>query len=100
MIRLLTIALCLTGAAPAFAQTDRTEDCGYQSDVVAAVQTARIEQVEEGAVEDHIAASAPAWPEKYSAVVPIVTPWVYSIEMEEVNSVDLKASWNEMCLAQ
>jgi hypothetical protein len=96
----LSVALGVSAAAPAFADTAKAEDCGYQSDVVAAVQAARVARVDEREVIGHIADTAPEWPEKYSAVVPLVTPWVYSIEMAEVTSVDLKAAWNEMCLAQ
>jgi hypothetical protein len=100
MIRVLSIVLCVGVAAPAFAQTSKVDDCGYQSDVVAAVQAARVARVGERQVVSHIADSAPSWPEKYSAVVPLVTPWVYGMAMGDLRSADLKAAWNEMCLAQ
>ncbi|WP_298857679.1 hypothetical protein [uncultured Sulfitobacter sp.] len=100
MIRLLSFSICLALASPSFAATAKEKDCGYQSDIVAAVQAARMARVGERKVPAHVAETAPAWPEKYNAVIPLVTPWVYGMKMAEVKSVDLKAAWNEMCLSQ
>lgn len=100
MIRVLSISLCLAMAAPAFAATAKAKDCGYQSDVVAAVQAARVARVGEPKVPAYVAEAAPEWPEKYNAVIPLVAPWVYGIKMGEVKSTDLAAAWNEMCLSQ
>jgi hypothetical protein len=100
MVRLFTAVVCLALASPAVAAAAKARDCGYQSDVVAAVQAARVAKVKERKVADHVAATTPDWPEKYNAVIPLVTPWVYSMKMAEVKSADLKAAWNEMCLAQ
>ncbi|KIN73173.1 hypothetical protein [Sulfitobacter guttiformis] len=100
MIRVLSFILSVAVATPLFAQTVRIEDCGYQGDVVAAVQAARVARVGEREVAEHIAGTTPEWPEKYNAIVPLVTPWVYTMKMGEVRKADLKAAWNEMCLAQ
>jgi hypothetical protein len=100
MIRMLSVVLFAAAAGPSFAATPKAADCGYQSDVVAAVQAARVARVGERKVAKHIADSVPSWPEKYSAVVPLVTPWVYSMKMGEVRKADLAAAWNEMCLSQ
>lgn len=103
MIRVLSVsmgaALCVAAASPAFA-VSKAKDCGYQSDVVAAVQAARVARVGEKKVPDHVAEAAPEWPEKYNNILPLVTPWVYSMKMAEVKQNDLAAAWKEMCLQQ
>ncbi|WP_037228707.1 hypothetical protein [Roseobacter sp. GAI101] len=96
----VTVAALLGGAAPVWAQTAAEVDCGYQAAVVEAVRQARIERVKERKVPEHVAASAPTWPEKYNAVVPLVAPWVYEMKMRDVKANDLGAAWNEMCLAR
>lgn len=100
MIRVLSIAFCGLMAVPAYATSAKEADCGYQGDVVASVQAARIARVREEKVAAHIADGAPEWPEKYNGVVPLVTPWVYSMKMAEVKSNDLAAAWKELCLTQ
>tara|TARA_R110002020_G_scaffold67179_9_gene176507 strand:- start:38904 stop:39206 length:303 start_codon:yes stop_codon:yes gene_type:complete len=100
MIRLLTVALSVAVAAPAFAQSAKEKDCGLQADVVGAVQAARLDRVKERDVATHIADGTPTWPENYNAVVPLVTPWIYGLEMAELKENDLSAAWTELCLAQ
>ena len=100
MIRMLSIAVCGLMAVPAFAASEKEQDCSYQGDVVASVQAARIARVREKKVAAHIADSAPDWPEKYNGIVPLVAPWVYSMKMAEVKSTDLSAAWKELCLTQ
>jgi len=102
MFRTLSILAALSAAfaTPALAQTTKAEDCGYQADVVAAVQAARIARVGERDVAGHVAETAPEWPENYNAVIPLVTPWIYQMKRSEVKSADLKAAWTELCLAQ
>jgi len=99
MIRVLSLCAVVL-AMPAFADEAREADCGYQGHVVSAVQAARVADVAEAGVVEHLAAAASDWPEKYNAVVPLVTPWVYSLEMAEVTTEDLGAAWAELCLAQ
>ncbi|MEH6739908.1 MAG: hypothetical protein V7695_15380 [Sulfitobacter sp.] len=100
MIRVLSIAVLGLMAAPAFAETAREKDCAYQGDVVAAVQAARVARVKERKVAAHIVDAAPEWPEKYNAVVPLVTPWVYGMKVSELKETDLAAAWKELCLSQ
>lgn len=100
MIRLLSVVLSVVVAAPAFAATAKETDCGLQADVVGAVQAARLARVKERDVATHIVDGTPTWPEKYNAVVPLVTPWIYGLEMSEVKENDLSAAWNELCLSQ
>lgn len=100
MIRVLSVVACAALAAPAVAATAKEKDCGYQGDVVSAVQGARVARVKERKVAAHVADAASEWPEKYNAVIPLVTPWVYGLTMAEVKSADLGAAWKEQCLAQ
>jgi hypothetical protein len=100
MIRVLSVVFCASLAAPVVAETAKEKDCGYQGDVVAAVQAARIARVKEKKVPDYVAEATPDLPEKYSAVVPLVTPWVYSMKMAEVKEADLSGAWKELCLTQ
>lgn len=100
MIRVLSAVLCVVAVSPAFADAAKEKDCGYQGDVVAAVQAARVAKVGERDVAGHVAETAPEWPEKYNAVVPLVAPWIYGMKMAEVKSADLSAAWQELCLQQ
>ena len=96
----VALALCVaTGAVPAVAQ-DQEESCGYQADVVAAIQQARLDRVAEREVKDHILAQAPAWPEKYSNAIPLITPWVCEQKRRIIRTEDLGAAWKELCLQQ
>lgn len=100
MIRVLSVLAMVGLAQPVLAETAKEVDCGYQADVVAAVQAARLARVKERAVPDHVAATDPDWPEKYSVVVQLVTPWVYEMKMRELKVADLGAAWKELCLQQ
>ncbi|WP_299023967.1 hypothetical protein [uncultured Sulfitobacter sp.] len=103
MTPVLRLVVCAALAAsvsaiPALANTTKAKDCGYQSDVVAAVQAARVARVGERKVPAHLKDAE--WPEKYNAVIPLVTPWVYGMKMSEVKSADLAGAWKELCLSQ
>lgn len=100
MIRVLSVLICGAIAAPVVAETAKEKDCGYQGDVVAAVQAARVARVKERKVADYVVENSPDLPEKYSAVVPLVAPWVYGMKMAEVKTADLLGAWKELCLSQ
>jgi hypothetical protein len=100
IVTLVITAGLLATAAPVLAQTAKETDCTYQADVVEAVRQARIERVKERKVAAHVEATAPSWPEKYNAVVPLVAPWVYEMKMSDVKANDLGAAWKEMCMGQ
>lgn len=102
-MNLVSVALVVTlvgASAPVFAATAAEKDCAFQADVVNAVRQARIDRIKERKVPAHVATTAPAWPEKYNAVVPLVAPWVYEMKMRDVKANDLGAAWKEMCLAR
>ena len=98
MIRVATLVFLL--ATPAIAATDKVESCGYQADVVAAIQQARLKRVKERDVPKAIAATNPGWPENYNAAIPLIAPWVYEKKMRIIRKEDLAAAWKELCLQQ
>ena len=97
MKRMMTALAALTLAGPLAAQTAKETDCGYQASVVSAVQAARLERIKERKVADHVTGD---WPDRYNAVVPLVTPWVYQMKMGDVKTADLGGAWKELCLQQ
>lgn len=100
MRHILSAACALTLIAGAgSAASSKAESCGFQADVVAAVQQARLDRVKETDVQARVKAAA-TWPEEYSTAIPLVTPWVYEMKMRDVKANDLAAAWKEMCLAQ
>lgn len=98
MIRFAFVACLL--ASPVLAADSKEVSCGYQADVVAAIQKARLERVKEQNVAATIKASGPTWPENYSAAIPLITPWVYQQKRRDIRNKDLGAVWKELCLKQ
>ncbi|WP_415401877.1 hypothetical protein [Tateyamaria sp. SN3-11] len=86
-------------ASPALAQ-DKAESCGYQAEVVAAVQQARLDRVSERDVQTHILGQSPTWPEQYNSAIPLVTPWVYEQKRKVIRDESLADAWSELCLQQ
>ena len=90
----------LTAPAMADEAADaKAESCGYQGDVVAAVQQARIDRVRERRVAEHIAAQDYEWPEQYNGAIPLITPWIYEMRRADLDE-DLRAVWIAGCMAQ
>lgn len=100
MTRFALILAAISLASPALAQDSKEETCGYQAQVVAAIQAARLDRVGERDVQDHILASSPDWPEKYNNAIPLITPWVYEQKRKVIRNEDLSAAWSELCLQQ
>ncbi len=95
------LAALLAGAFAAQAAEDSKEqDCRYQSQVVAAVQKARLDGVREGDLADAIARTGPDWPERYNKAIPILAGAIYQLEMRQLRNLDLAAQWMEMCMQQ
>ena len=95
------LGIALGGSAlPAAAQSDKQQDCLHQAQVVAAVQNARKDRVEERRVQEHLAARAQPWPENYAAMIPLVTPWVYETPISDIREKNLATAWRELCLQQ
>lgn len=99
MTRFALIFVALTGASPALAQ-DMAETCGYQAEVVAAIQQARLDRVSERNVPAHIEAQDPQWPDQYDNAIPLITPWVYEQTRKTLRNENLAAAWTELCLQQ
>lgn len=100
MSRLALFFLASLLAGPVFADQNKVESCGYQAQVVAAIQQARLDRVPERDVPAHILAKSPAWPENYNDAIPLMTPWVYEQKRRTIRQEDLGAAWNELCLQQ
>ncbi|MEM6888013.1 MAG: hypothetical protein AAF636_07720 [Pseudomonadota bacterium] len=99
MVRISFIALVLLGMTPVLAQTEKEISCDYQAEVVAAIQKARLGEIDQTSVPDTIQRGA-KWPEKFNAIIPIVTPWIYDLPLTDVQSNDLSQIWREGCLKQ
>ena len=102
MIRLVVFACLLTtpAIAPVYAAETKAQSCGYQADVVAAIQKARLDRVKEREVPKAIAATNPGWPENYNAAIPLIAPWVYDKKRKVLKTEDLSAAWKDLCLQQ
>jgi len=87
-------------ASPVSAADSSEETCGYQADVVAAVQQARLDRVKERDLTETLTIVEPSWPENYNAAIPLVAPWIYDQKMKVIRKEDLGAVWKEQCLAQ
>ena len=100
MPRLILAAAFVACAMPALGQTEKEVSCGYQSQVVAAIQQARIDKIAERDVQKAVLAKDPDWPENYNAAIPLIAPWVYELPMKQVRDNDLGDVWGELCLQQ
>jgi hypothetical protein len=99
--RRTALALCLAClAAPLAAQSDKEADCGYQADVAAAVQQARLEGVREARVAETIAASNPTWPARYNNAIPLLTAQFYQLKKRDLRDVDMRMVYFDACMAQ
>lgn len=96
MIR-LALAACLF-ATPLIAADSKEVSCGYQGQVISAIQQARLDRVKEQDVAATIAASNPSWPAQYSKAIPGLTPWVYQQKMRDLRKNDLGAVMREQCI--
>ena len=102
MTRFALIATLTCLALPAAAQENisKEADCRYQSDVVSAIQTARLDRVKEANLVEAIAETNPEWPEQYNNAVVVLAGPIYQIKRRDLKNVDLGEQWNEACLSQ
>lgn len=96
MIRIALAAALL--AAPAYAAEIKEQSCKYQGQVMAAVQQARLDRVQQDAVEQTILDSEPEWPEAFSKAIPQLTTHVYAMKRRDLKNVDLGAVLEQQCL--
>lgn len=99
MTRFAVFCVAAILATPVLAQ-DKEESCGYQAEVVAAIQQARLDRVSERDVQEHILAQSPEWPEQYSNAIPLIAPWVYEQKRKTIRNESLADAWSELCLQQ
>lgn len=100
MRRFVFVAALAVSAAPALGQTEKETSCGYQAQVVIAIQQARLDNVRERNVKRTVLDTNPTWPDNYNAAIPLIAPWVYELPMDQVRDNNLGEVWNEMCLQQ
>ena len=100
MMRTILAFTLAVATFPAAAETEKEESCRLQADVVVAIQKARLDRVRERRVEKAVLDTNPTWPEKYNNLIPILTPWVYELPMEQVRENDLGEVWNTACVNQ
>lgn len=95
----LVFALLAAPALAAGSQTDEREEvCGYEAQVMTAVQQARLDNVAQDKVVAHIAAGTPAWPENYSAAIPGMVDYIYQLRRRDLKNNDFGAIWKQQCL--
>ncbi|KAE9627903.1 hypothetical protein [Parasedimentitalea maritima] len=97
---LIPVLTAVLMASPVVAAESAKETCGYQADVVAAIQQARLDRVKERDLSDVLITDETSWPENYNAAIPLIAPWIYDQKMKVIRNEDLGAVWNEQCLAQ
>lgn len=102
MTRFALIATFCAIALPVMAEDEisKETDCGYQADVVAAIQTARLDRVKEAKLAEAIAETDPTWPEQYSNAVTVLAGPIYDLKRRDLKKVDLGAQWKEACLSR
>lgn len=100
MLRHILTATLVVAALPALSETEKQISCGYQADVVDAIQKARLDKVKERGVEKVILDTDPQWPAKFNKTIPLIAPWVYELPIKQVRENDLGDIWNESCLAK
>lgn len=99
-IRFIFVGLVASASVAHAGAPSKAEDCGYQSQVVAAIQAARLERVKEAKVAEHIAATNPEWPERYNKAISILSGPIYDLKRRDLKLVDLGTQWKDTCLAQ
>ncbi|MEL7166567.1 MAG: hypothetical protein AAFY52_07900 [Pseudomonadota bacterium] len=97
-LALIASLMALPAAAEEAAPDAKATSCGYQAEVVAAVQQARKDRVAEREVTDHVLAADPTWPENFNNSIPLIAAWVYEQKRRDIRRQDLSAIWNELCL--
>ncbi|WP_170348250.1 hypothetical protein [Ruegeria atlantica] len=85
-------------STPAMAQETKEESCGYQADVVRAIQQARLDRVKEADVAETIVSSNPPWPSNYNSAIPGLAPWVYELKKRELRKQDLGEILYQQCV--
>lgn len=98
--RLSFIAAMLVAGSVHAETVSKADDCKYQGQVVAAIQTARLERVKEADLAEHIASTNPEWPDRYNNAIAVLGGPIYDLKRRDIKSVDLGQQWNDACIAQ
>lgn len=100
IFRLSCVVAGISAGAVHAESISKKDDCGYQGQVVAAIQAARLERVKESKLVEHIAATNPEWPERYNNAITILGGPIYDIKRRDMKTVDLGTQWKDACLSQ
>ena len=102
MTRFTQVAALCAFAMPTLAADyiSKEADCGFQADVVAAIQAARLDRVQEAKLAEIIAQTNPTWPDEYSNAITILGGPIYQLKRRDLKKVDLGVQWKEACLSR
>lgn len=92
------IALSLSLAAPAVAQSEKEQDCTYQAEVVSAIQKARMDGVPQDKVVETVKSGDATWPDRYDNAIPIFAAQIYTLKKRQLRKADLGEEWLNTCL--
>jgi hypothetical protein len=93
------VAAVLATAGPGFAASKKEKECGYQADIVAAVQQARLNRVKERKVPEVVMAGEVTWPERYNVTIPIFAGEMYKLKVRDLKDTNQGEEWLKLCLA-
>ncbi len=101
MIRFSVMAMAVVLAGAAQADDDEAQkqaECGFQGDLMAAVQQARLDRVRKNTVTETLLAANPDWPAGAATAIPALTDYVYSLKRRDLKDVDLGETTKTQCL--
>ena len=96
----LAIAALLL-ATPGWAATDADEQervCQLQADMIAAVQTARLDRVRKDNAQSAILEANPDWPDGSAQALPPMIDFIYSQKRRDLRDVDLAGATKASCI--
>ncbi len=88
-------------ATPAWAATDTDEQervCQLQADMIAAVQTARLDRVRRDDVQNVILDANPDWPDGSAQALPPMIDFIYGQKRRDLRDVDLAGATKASCI--
>ncbi|MEO0389390.1 MAG: hypothetical protein AAF218_00470 [Pseudomonadota bacterium] len=97
MIRTALIAALTLSALPAWAD-EKTDVCERQSQVVGAIQQARLDRVPQAKVIPNLMEANPNLPGQLESALPALVGWMYDQRMRDLRNTDLAATSKQQCL--
>ena len=94
----VAVAMGLVIGAGSAEAASKKKECGYQRDIVAAVQKARLDRVPERKVTETVLAGEVTWPERYNDTIAIFASEIYKLKRRDLKTTDVGAQWEQVCL--